>query len=100
MLTADRQLMAQDPPPSAGPPTDGGPEGLEKVNGSGLILQQLGDITKRLDAVDHRLDALAANMAARRSALTQDIDSARNWSLGLMLLALVGLLAKLLVPGA
>lgn len=103
--------MAQNPPPSAGAPPDGGPEGLEKVSVSWLILQRLEDITKRLDAVDHRfdvvdqrIDALAADMkadmAAMRAELKHDIESVRNWSLGLMLLAIVGLLAKLLVPGA
>jgi hypothetical protein len=51
---------------------------------SWLIFQRLEDITKR---------------TAMRSELKHDIGGVRNWSLGLMLLAIVGLLAKLLVPG-
>ena len=39
-------------------------------------------------------------MATKIDKLDTTIDSVRNWSLGLLLLVILGLLAKLLIPGA
>jgi len=39
-------------------------------------------------------------MRDMRRDLDSRIDAARNWSLGLLHLAILGLLAKLLLPGA
>ena len=42
---------------------------------------------------------LRSEIAAVRTDLGAEIASLRNWSLGLLLLAILGLLAKLLIPG-
>jgi hypothetical protein len=44
------------------------------------------ELRDKVDQVAQRLDT--------------KIDSVRNWSLGLLLLAILGLLAKLWIPGA
>ena len=43
--------------------------------------------------------ALDAKIDGARKDLSAEIASLRNWSLGLLLLAILGLLAKLLIPG-
>jgi hypothetical protein len=86
----------------------GGPQG--PVDATWLILQRLDDLrraqdevradVKALDAkVDSKIDALRKDLTGEISSLRSEIDSVRNWSLGLLLLAILGLLAKLLIPG-
>ena len=69
----------------------GGPRG--PVDASWLILQRLDDLRRGLDDLRKSQDDL-------RRELKAEIDSVRTWSLGLLLLAILGLLAKLLLPGA
>ena len=45
------------------------------------------------------MKALDAKIEAVRTGLGAEIAALRNWSLGLLLLAILGLLAKLLIPG-
>ena len=91
----------------------GGPAGAtaEQPTVSWLILQRLDDLRGdigRLDARIDRLEPKIETVATRLDAkideavvrLDLKIDSVRNWSLGLLLLAILGLLAKLLIPGA
>lgn len=54
----------------------------------------------RLEALERRLESLEARIDNRFTDIHQDIAHVRNWSLGLLLLAILGLLVKLLVPGA
>ncbi len=90
----------------------GGPQG--SVDGTWLILQRLDDLrraqdevradVRALDAkVDTKIDGLRKDLDTKIDGLRKDldtkIDSLRNWSLGLLLLAILGLLAKLLIPG-
>ena len=87
----------------------GGPQG--PVDASWLILQRLSDIKEQMgelrraqDDFRDSLKALDTKIDSRVDGLRRDleakIDSMRNWSLGLLLLAILGLLAKLLLPGA
>ena len=69
----------------------GGPRG--PVDASWLILQRLDDLRRGLDDLRKSQDDL-------RRELKAEIDSVRTWSLGLLLLAILGLLAKLLLPAA
>ena len=46
------------------------------------------------------LTGLRDELKSDIASLGMEIDSVRNWSLGLLLLAILGLLAKLLLPGA
>jgi len=94
----------------------GGPRGPRGPEGPGvstdwLILQRLDDLRRGLDelraevkALDTKISgeikALDNKVSVEVKALETKIDSGRNWSLGLLLLAIVGLLAKLLLPGA
>jgi hypothetical protein len=61
---------------------------------------QLGDIgwiiLQRLDEVGRGQEELRRGQAELR----HEISLWRNWSLGLLLLAVIGLLVKLLLPGA
>jgi response regulator RpfG family c-di-GMP phosphodiesterase len=104
-----------------------GPQG--PVDVSWLILQRLDDLRRaqddlrraqddlrraqdelrdKVDQVAERLDAKIGQEVRRLDAkidqvaerIDAKIDSVRNWSLGLLLLAILGLLAKLLIPGA
>ncbi|MCL6522698.1 MAG: hypothetical protein K6U79_10075 [Firmicutes bacterium] len=81
------------------------------MDASWLILQRLddlrraqdelkADVKERLDAFGRAQDELKADIKALRADLEAKIESVRNWSLGLLLLAILGLLAKLLIPGA
>lgn len=58
-----------------------------------LILQRLDDLRRGLDDVRSELRDVRRDLEGR-------IDATRNWSLGLLLLAILGLLAKLMLPGA
>lgn len=80
------------------------------VDTAWLILQRLEDgrraqddlraDVKALDAkVDSKIDALRKGLADEINSLRSKIDSVRNWSLGLLLLAILGLLANLLILG-
>jgi hypothetical protein len=86
----------------------GGPQGT--VDAVWLILQRLEDLRRGYDdlrgdfrtlrsEINQDLGDLHAELQAVRKELKADIDSVRTWSLGLLLLAILGLLAKLLLPG-
>ena len=95
--------MAQNPPPPAGAPPDGGPESLEKVSVSWLILQRLENITKRLDAVERRLDAWATDTNRRFEAVERRLDGFLRlwqWTIRFLFAIVAGALVKLLIPGA
>ena len=87
----------------------GGPKG--PVDASWLILQRLDDLRRAQDelrtemrALEVQVASLRADLEAKvesvRTDLEAKIESVRTWSLGLLLLAILGLLAKLLLPGA
>ena len=75
----------------------GGPQG--PVDTAWLILQRLDDLRRAQDEVRADVKALDAKVDGVRKDLSVEIASLRNWSLGLLLLAILGLLAKLLIPG-
>ena len=75
----------------------GGPQG--PVDATWLILQRLDDLRRAQDEVRADVKALDAKVDGVRKDLSAEIASLRNWSLGLLLLAILGLLAKLLIPG-
>ena len=66
-----------------------GPQGPLTPSVESLILQRLEDLRRAQDDLRSELRTLEAK-----------IDSLRNWSLGLLLLAILGLPAKLLILGA
>ena len=80
----------------------GGPQG--PVDATWLILQRLDDLRRAQDELRSDVKALDAKVDSKidalRKDLTGEINSVRNWSLGLLLLAILGLLAKMLIPGA
>ena len=87
----------------------GGPHG--PVDATWLILNRLDDLRRGTDDLRRGMDDLRRELKAdidsvrtelreTRRDLKADIDSVRAWSLGLLLLAILGLLAKLLLPGA
>ena len=85
----------------------GGPQGPQTPGVEWLILQRLDDLRRAQDDLRRGQDDLRADMKAldtkldtQINKLDAKIDSLRNWSLGLLLLAILGLLAKLLIPGA
>ena len=99
----------------------GGPEGPtgseERVSPTWLILQRLEDLRRgqedlgsqiqrlwdELRDVRGEINAVRVEINAIRveiNAVRGEINALRNWSLGLLLLAVLGLLAKLLIPGA
>ena len=106
--------MAVGEAAAAGEP--GGPRG--PVDASWLILQRLDDLRRGQDdlrrSVDDLrksqddlrrelkadIDSVRAELGETRRGLKAEIDSVRAWSLGLLLLAILGLLAKLLLPAA
>lgn len=47
-----------------------------------------------------RIDDLQTNLGKRIDGVQADVAWVRNWALGLLLLAILGILAKLLLPGA
>ena len=59
------------------------------------VKQRLADLRADVKELDAKMDA---NIDGVRKDLSTEIASLRNWSLGLLLLAIVGLLAKLLIP--
>ncbi len=83
-----------------------------------LILQRLDHIEGRLDRMEGRLDRVEGRldrveermvqgfdrvnerMDAVRRELDVKIESTRNWSVGLLALAVVGFLVKLFRPGS
>ena len=75
----------------------GGPQG--PVDTAWLILQRLDDLRRAQDDLRADVKALDAKVDGVRKDLSVEIASLRNWSLGLLLLAILGLLAKLLIPG-
>lgn len=78
--------------------------GPERPSTDWLILQRLDDLRRSQDELKadltKRMDHLESGWDAGLERLDAKIDSVRNWSLGLLLLAILGLLAKLLIPGA
>ena len=114
MLGARRSAMATNEAAAAKEP--GGPPG--PMDAAWLILQRLDDLRRAQDdmradlraldakleakagALEAKLEALDAKLEAKAGALDAKIESVRTWSIGLLLLAVVGLLAKLLIPGA
>jgi hypothetical protein len=75
----------------------GGPQG--PVDATWLILQRLDDLRRAQDELRADVKALDVKVDGVRKDLSAEISSLRNWSLGLLLLAILGLLAKLLIPG-
>ena len=74
--------------------------GDEKVSPTWLILQRLEDLSKRMDSLEQSLNKRMDAMEQGLRDVRAEVSSVRNWSLGLLLLAILGLLAKLLIPGA
>jgi len=65
------------------------------------ISAESATLDARISAASATLDArIGAESAMLRRELDVKIDGLRTWSLGLLLLAILGLLAKLLIPGA
>ena len=87
-MAASEAAAAQEP---------GGPRG--PVDATWLILQRLDDLRRAQDELRADVKALDAKVDGVRKDLSAEIASLRNWSLGLLLLAILGLLAKLLIPG-
>ena len=56
------------------------------------VKEQITDLRTEMGAMHAKIDGA-------RKDLSAEIASLRNWSLGLLLLAILGLLAKLLIPG-
>jgi len=54
----------------------------------------------QINKLDADMKALETQLDTQINKLDAKIDSLRTWSLGLLLLAILGLLAKLLIPGA
>ena len=93
-MAAGEGVAAQEP---------GGPRGPDA---SRLIVQRLDDLRRAQDdlrpdmkALDAKIDAGRAEQRAEITSVRAEIATLRNWSLGLLLLAILGLLAKLLIPG-
>ncbi len=87
----------------------GGPHG--PVDATWLILQRLDDLRRGFEDLRNAqedlrrelradIDSVRTELRETRRDLKADIDSVRAWSLGLLLLAILGLLAKLLLTGA
>ncbi len=98
-MTVGEAAAASEP---GGP---GGPRG--PVDASWLILQRLDDLRRGQDDLRRGQDDLRRSVDDLRKSqddlrreLKAEIDSVRAWSLGLLLLAILGLLAKLLLPAA
>lgn len=64
----------------------------ERVSPTWLILQRLEDLRRGQDE-------LKSELKTSHERLEHRIESVRYWSLGLMFLAVFGLLTKLLIPG-
>jgi len=77
-----------------------GPQGPLTPSVDWLILQRLDDLRRAQDDLRADMKALDTKLQTQINKLDAKIDSLRNWSLGLLLLAILGLLAKLLIPGA
>ncbi|CAB1128437.1 conserved protein of unknown function [Candidatus Hydrogenisulfobacillus filiaventi] len=77
-----------------------GGTGEEKVSVNWVILQRLEDLHARVDQADTALGARLDKLEQALTDLRHEVATLRNWSLGLLLLAILGLLAKLLIPGA
>ncbi|MDA8146960.1 MAG: hypothetical protein M0Z27_12995 [Thermaerobacter sp.] len=114
--------MADELAAAGGPEGPSGPE--ERVSPTWLILQRLEDLRRgqddlgslmqrfwdelrdlrgEINAVRGEINAVRGEIHAVRgeiSAVRGEMNALRNWSLGLLLLAVLGLLAKLLIPGA
>ena len=95
-MASTEAAAARDPGGPPLPPDAGWP-----------ILQRLDDmrraqddLRRAQDDLRRMLEDLRSDVKALDARIEVRIDSLRNWSLGLLLLAIVGLLAKLLIPGA
>lgn len=92
----------------------GGP--LGPVDASWLILQRLSDLKEQMadlrrgqDALSMKIESLDAKLESKigsldakldsfRKELDTKIESVRTWSVGILLLAVIGLLVKLFLP--
>ncbi len=64
---------------------------------------EINAVRGEINAVRGEINAVRGEIHAVRgeiSAVRGEMNALRNWSLGLLLLAVLGLLAKLLIPGA
>ena len=112
--------MAHDSFPDSGQRPSGSDD-LEKVSVSWLILQRLSDLTEDIAALrkeqTENINTLRADMMQRFATVDQRFESIDRrfesidrrfesmerrwmWALGLILVMALGLLAKLLLPGA
>ena len=98
--------MAHDSFPDSGQRPSGS-DNLEKVSVSWLILQRLSDLTEDITALrkeqTENIHTLRADMMQRFATIDQRFESMERrwmWALGLILVMALGLLAKLLLPGA
>ena len=82
----------------------GGPQGPdEKVSVSWLILQRLDDLKGQIAEVKMDLGEFRQATDRRFGAVDHRFESLERrwtWSLGILLAIVVGILAKLLIPGA
>jgi hypothetical protein len=103
--------FSKEATPVSEPSAPQGPSGPdEKVSVSWLILQRLDDLKEQIAAVSARVDRVEAQMAARFDAVDRRFEAMDRrfdalerrwtWALGLILVMALGLLAKLLLPGA
>ena len=83
---------------SAATKEPGGP--VPPVDAAWLILQRLEDLRRAQDDLRSDLKAMDAQLESLRRGVTGEVQSIRNWSLGLLLVAILSLSAKMLIPGA
>lgn len=95
--------MADDQPTQ--PQGVTGPD--EKVSVSWLILQRLDDLKEEIQSVKHdthaRIDEMKQDLDAFKTSTDRRFDTLQRqwtWSIGLIAVMALGLLAKLLIPGA
>ncbi len=75
----------------------------EKVSVSWLISQQLTDLKGQIAEVKNDLSQLKQSTENRFNAMERRLDGMNRqwmWSMGLLLLMVLGLLVKLLIPSA
>ena len=63
----------------------------EKISVSLLILQRLDRIESRIDHLDEKIEGV-------RIELDRKIESVRSWSIGILAIAVIGLIVKLFLP--
>ena len=83
-----------------------GPQGLagpdEKVSVSWLILQRLDDLKDQIASGRHDLEQFKQETLHRFEAMDHRLDNLQHlwlWTIGLIAVMALGLLAKLLIPG-